>query len=78
MKEIYGLGAFGFVPYLSEDLFKQAKYANIKTRAAKIAYILTLGEKAPKPQINEGVHEARGALKWILDLLEEEEKKNEK
>jgi len=78
MKEIYGIGAFGFVPYLSEDLFKQAKYANIKARAGKIAYLLTLGEKAPKPQIKEGVYEARGALKWILEILEEEEKHHEK
>ena len=73
MKEIHGLGAFGLVPYLSEDLLKQVKYTNIKSRAGKVAYILTLGEKAKKPQIKEGVHEARGALKWIADILSKEE-----
>lgn len=79
MKEIHGIGAFGLIPYLSEDLLKQVKYANIKTRAGKVAYILTLGEKAKKPQIKEGVHEARGALKWISELLEgKEEKSHEK
>ena len=78
MKEIYGIGAFGFVPYLSEDVFKQTKYANIKTRAGKAAYLLMLGEKAPKPQIKEGVYEARGALKWISEMLQEEEKSHEK
>jgi hypothetical protein len=73
MKEIHGLGAFGISPYMSEDLLKQVKYANIKTRAGKVAYLLTLGNKAQKPQVREGVHEARGALKWIAELIEEEE-----
>ena len=72
MKEIYGLGAFGLVPYLSEDLIKQAKYANIKTRAGKVAYLLTFGEKTKKPQIKEGIYEARGALKWIAEVLKNE------
>ena len=75
MKEIHGLGAYGIVPFLSEDLLKQAKLANIKTRAGKIAYLLTLGKKAKKPQLKEGVHEARGALKWIAEILKEGEKK---
>lgn len=75
MKEIHGLGAFGISPYLSEDLLKQVKYANIKTRAGKVAYLLTLGGKAKKPQVKEGVHEARGALKWISEVLKEEEEK---
>lgn len=75
MIDIHGLGSFGIVPYMSEDLLKQVKYADIKTRAGKIAYLTTVGEKALKPQIKEGVHPARGALKWIASLLEEEEKK---
>lgn len=70
MTEIHGLGAFGIVPYLSEDLLKQVKYSGIKTRAGKIAYLTALGEKAKKPEIGEGVHEARGALKWIKEELE--------
>ncbi|MBN3032527.1 MAG: hypothetical protein JW873_00335 [Candidatus Saganbacteria bacterium] len=78
MTEIHGLGAFGIAPYLSEDLLKQTRLANIKTRAGKVAYLLTLGEKAKKPQVKEGVYEARGALKWIAGLLEEGEEKNEK
>lgn len=79
MVDIHGIGSFGIVPFLSEDLLKQAKYANIKTRAGKMAYLITLGDKAPKPQIKEGVYEARGALKWIADSLsKEEEKKYEK
>ncbi|MDD5594186.1 MAG: hypothetical protein PHG97_05560 [Candidatus Margulisbacteria bacterium] len=72
MKEIHGLGAFGITPYMSEDLLKQTRLANIKTRAGKIAYLMALGEKAKKPQIKEGVYEARGALKWISEVLEEE------
>lgn len=75
MTEVHGIGAYGIVPFLSEDLLKQVKYANIKTRAGKIAYLLTLGEKAKKPQVKEGVYEARGALKWIAELLKEDEKK---
>ncbi len=77
MKEIHSLGAFGLIPYLSEDLMKQLKYANIKSRAGKIAYLLMLGEKARKPRIKEGIYEARGALKWIASILEEG-KKDEK
>lgn len=76
MIEIHGLGAFGIAPYLSDDLLKQTRLANIKTRAGKIAYIMSLGENAKKPQVKEGVYEARGALKWIAEILEEE--KNEK
>jgi hypothetical protein len=75
MTEIHGIGAFGIVPFLSEDVLKQTKLANIKTRAGKVAYLLSLGEKAKKPQVKEGVHEARGALKWIAEVLKEGEKK---
>ncbi|MGB9613794.1 MAG: hypothetical protein ACPL4K_06470 [Candidatus Margulisiibacteriota bacterium] len=78
MAEIHGLGAYGIVPYLSEDLLKQIKYANIKTKAGKIAYLLTLGEKAKKPKIEEGIHHARGSLKWIANILEKEEMFHEK
>jgi hypothetical protein len=74
MIEIHGLGAYGIVPFLSEDLMKQIKFANIKSQAGKIAYILTLGDKAKKPQIKEGVEEARGALKWVAEILKEGEK----
>lgn len=77
MKDIHGLGAFGIMPYLNEDLLKQIKYADIKTRAGKIAYLMSLGRNAKKPEIKEGVHEARGALKWIADVMQKEEE-NEK
>lgn len=75
MVDVHGIGSYGIVPYLSEDLLKQVKFANIKTRAGKVAYLLTLGKEAKKPQIKEGVHEARGALKWISSILEEGEEK---
>ncbi len=74
MKDVSGLGAFGIIPYLSEDLLKQMKFANIKTRAGKIAYLTSLGKDAKKPEIKEGVHEARGALKWISEVLKEDKK----
>jgi hypothetical protein len=76
MVDIHGMGAFGLTPYLSEDQIKQARFANIKTRAGKVAYLLAMGGNAKKPQVKEGVYEARGALKWIAAVLEEE--KNEK
>lgn len=72
MKEIHGLGAFGISPYLSEDLLKQVRYADIKTRAGKIAYLLALGKDAKKPEVREGVHAARGALKWIKEEIADE------
>lgn len=75
MIDVHGIGAFGIVPFLSEDVLKQVKLANIKTRAGKIAYLMTLGEKAKKPQVKEGVHDAEGALKWIVEALKEREKK---
>ena len=74
MIETHGIGAFGTFPFLSEDLLKQLKFRNIKSRAGKIAYLLSLGEKASKAQIKEGVHEARGALKWIAEVFKEENK----
>jgi hypothetical protein len=77
MTEVHGIGAYGIVPFLSEDLLKQVKYSAIKTRAGKMAYLATLGDKAPKPVIQEGVDEAKGALKWIAEVLEEKEKKDE-
>ena len=75
MIDVSGIGAYGIVPFLSEDVLKQAKLANIKTRAGKIAYLLSLGKKAKKPQVKEGVYEARGALKWIEEALREDENK---
>ena len=72
MTDIHGLGAFGIAPYLSEDQIKQARLANIKTRAGKVAYLLALGGNAKKPQVKEGVYEARGALKWIEEVLKDE------
>jgi len=74
MPDFFGLGAFGIHPFMSDDVFKQVKYAQIKTKAGKIAYILTLGEKATKPKIEEGVTaEAKGAIKWIKKMLDEKE-----
>jgi len=73
MIDVHGIGAYGIVPFLSDDLLKQSKYANIKTKAGKVAYLMTLGDKAKKPKVKEGVHEARGALKWISEILKEEE-----
>jgi hypothetical protein len=71
MIDVHGIGAYGIVPFLSEDVLKQAKLANIKTRAGKVAYLLSLGERAKKPKIKEGVHDAQGALKWIAEILKE-------
>lgn len=75
MIDVSGIGAYGIVPFLSEDLLKQSKYANIKTKAGKVAYLMTLGDKAKKPQVKEGIEEARGALKWIREVLHEEDMK---
>lgn len=73
MSEVTGLGAYGIYPFMSEDVFKQARYDKIKTRAGKIAYILSLGERAQKPVVEEGVDKARGALKWIDRFIKEKE-----
>jgi len=82
MKNIHGLGAFGMLPYLNEDLLKQIKLADIKNRAGKIAYLMSAGHKTKKPEINDGIHEARGALKLIEKTIERarnnEEEENEK
>jgi hypothetical protein len=75
MIDVHGIGAFGIVPFLSEDVLKQARFGKIKTQAGRVAYLLALGEKAPAPQIKEGIEEARGALKWIVESIKEEEKK---
>jgi len=66
------IGAYGIYPFMSEDIFKQAKYMNIKTRAGKIAYVMSLGDRAQRATIEAGVDGARGALKWIKGFLEED------
>ncbi|MCX5750192.1 MAG: hypothetical protein NT099_00725 [Candidatus Saganbacteria bacterium] len=58
---------------MSDDVIKQMKYAHIKSRAGKIAYIMSLGKKAKKPDIEEGVEKARGGLKWVSRVLDEKE-----
>ena len=73
MIDVHGIGAFGIIPFLNEDLLK--KFRKIKTKAGKIAYILSLGKKAKAPQVKEGIEDARGALKWIAEILKEGEKK---
>ncbi|MFA5113146.1 MAG: hypothetical protein WC529_02485 [Candidatus Margulisiibacteriota bacterium] len=72
MIDMSGVGAYGYLPYLSDDLVKQAKYNDIRTRAGKVAYLMTLGKEAKKPQVKEGVHDARGALKWLKEELLDE------
>jgi hypothetical protein len=72
---INGLGAFGISPYLSDDLMKQAKYSDIRSQAGKVAFLTAIGEKRGKPRVEEGVHKARGALKWIASILEDEKEK---
>ncbi len=72
MSDVSGIGAYGIFPFLSEDLLKQAKYSQIKTRAGKMAYLLSLGDKAQKPRIEDGVDGAKGALSWIKKFAEEE------
>lgn len=69
MIDMTGVGAYGYLPYLSDDLIKQTKYNDIRTRAGKVAYLLTLGKDAKKPQVKEGVYDARGALKWLKEEL---------
>jgi len=73
MPNFFGVGAYGIVPFLSEDLIKQAKYSSIKTKAGRIAYLMSLGEKASKPSIEEGVEKAKSALKHISNALLKDE-----
>jgi hypothetical protein len=72
-QDIHGLGAFGIHPFMSDDVLKQIKYAHIKSRAGRIAYIMSLGKRAKKPVIEEGVEYAKGALKWVSGVLDNKE-----
>jgi len=72
MSEISGLGAYGIMPF--GDSTELRKFKQITTKAGKIAYGESLGKNAKAPTVHEGIGEARGALKWIKELLEEEEK----
>ena len=75
--DINAVGAFGFMLFMNEEINK--KFREIKSQAGRIAYLASLGKKrAAKPHIKEGVYEAKGALKWISNVLDEEDKKNEK
>jgi hypothetical protein len=72
MTNVHGVGAYGIVPFMSDDLQKLMKRcANIPSREGRIAYILLLGRKAKKPEIHEGINAARGALKWVEGVLKE-------
>ena len=73
MINIHGLGAYGIVPFLSDDVLKQARLANITTAAGKLAYYMIAKDKKQKPVIQDGVEEARGALKWIAEIVFEKE-----
>ncbi|MFH1386686.1 MAG: hypothetical protein ABIH50_03370 [bacterium] len=73
MININSLGAFGIAPFMSDDIIKQVKkFGNIKTEAGRYAYVLSLGKNAKKPQVKEGIYEARGALNWIREVLIDE------
>jgi hypothetical protein len=72
MIDIRSLGAFGIHPFLTEEVLKQKRLEEIKTTAGKMAYILAMGKKPGKPRLEKGVKEARGALKWIAEILEED------
>ncbi len=66
-----GISAFGIRPIPSEDLLKQIRLANIKTRAGRVAYLMVLGEDATLGRIVVGISKADGALKWISKVLQE-------
>ena len=70
--DINSIGAFGTVPFLNEEVIKKKKFKDIKTQAGKIAYLMSLGKKAKKPHVKEGVYEAKGALKWIAAIMEDD------
>jgi hypothetical protein len=71
MSEITGPRGFGIHSLPSEDLLKQIKLNQIKTKAGKIAYLVLHGEKAALGSIMNGVTKALGAIKWIDRVLEE-------
>ena len=78
MAEISGFKGPGMVPHLSEDQIKQNKYSEIKAEAGKAAFVKLDTSKQGKPRIRKGVYDARGALKFVEQILKEGEQKNEK
>ena len=70
MSEVVGLGAHGIFPF--GDSNELRKFKQIKTKAGKIAYAESLGKKAKAPTVHDGINEARGALKWINEILKED------
>jgi hypothetical protein len=71
MSEVSGPRGFGIHPIPSEDLLKQIKLNQIKTKAGKVAYLVLHGEKAALGGIANGIGRAEGAIKWITRVLEE-------
>ena len=71
MSEVGEVRGFGINPIPSEDLLRQIRLNQIKTKAGKIAYLLMHGEKAALGSISNGVKKAEGAIKWIARVLEE-------
>jgi hypothetical protein len=57
---------------MSDDLQKMMKkFQNIPSREGRIAYIMLLGKKAKTPEVHEGIYAARGALKWVEEVLKD-------
>jgi hypothetical protein len=69
-----GISGFGLHPVPNEDLLKQIRLGNIKTRAGRVAYLVLLGKNADVGRVANGVREASGALKWISKVLRERTK----
>lgn len=71
MPGIEGLGSFGINPLPGDDLLKQARLADIKTRAGKSAYLVLYGNQRVE-KVMSGISKACGALRYITKVLEEE------
>jgi len=70
MSEVHGLGAHGIYPFMG-DSDELRKFNKIKTKAGRMAYVTTLGKKSKSPTAQDGIDEARGALKWIKEEIDE-------
>jgi hypothetical protein len=71
MIEIKGVGPGG--PILPEEVEKD-RLKEIKTRLGKIAWTTALGQKAKISSIHQGIAKSEGALKWIEEVINKEQK----
>jgi hypothetical protein len=56
-------------PIYSEEI-EHERFKEIKSRAGKLAFIMSSGKDARVARVTSGISRSQGALKWIEEVFE--------